>query len=145
MCHKNAAWMRWGLLVVVPLAGLPAGCGTIFGPSPEALLSGTWSLTTPSTSDLTQLLLTFDQNGVLTTVVYKVVPGITIESNAPTGTTTVAGSNVTITADFIGGSLSFNGTLNAAQTVIDGTFTTTITVGTLIISIDSGPGTLTKQ
>jgi hypothetical protein len=145
MCHKNAVWMKWGFLLVLPLTGLPTGCGTIFGPSPETVLAGTWSLTTPSSTDLTQLLLTFNQNGALTTVVYKVGTGITITSNAPTGTTTVAGNNVTITADFIGGALSFNGTLNAAQTVIDGTFTTTITVGTLVISIDSGRGTLTKQ
>ena len=145
MDRKNSLSMGWRLLLVVPLACLPSGCGTAFSPPPEAVLSGTWTLTTPSSVPLTQLLLTFDRNGTLTTIAYKLGADITITTSSVAGTTKVTGKDVSIATAFLGGSLEFNGTLNDADTEITGTLTTQITVGTITVTINGGPGTLTKQ
>jgi hypothetical protein len=144
MSHKKLLSVRWGLLLAVVCTGLPISCGVLFSPPAAAVLAGTWELTTPSTASLTQLLLTFDQNGNLTTVTYKLGTEITVTESAPVSTTTVDGKNVTISATFLGNSLDFNGTLNEADTVITGTLSTRIALGTIVITIDGGPGTMTK-
>jgi hypothetical protein len=136
---------KWGLLLVVPLVVLPAGCGVVFPPPPEAVLEGTWEVTSSSSLSLTQLLLTFDQNGDLTRVTYKLGTEVTITAPSPSGTSTVSGKDVTIAATFLGNSLIFNGTLNDSDTVINGTLTTQITVGLIVVTINNGPGTFTKQ
>jgi hypothetical protein len=41
--------------------------------------------------------------------------------------------------------LVFSGTLNADATVVEGRLTTLITAGSLVVSIDNGGATLTKQ
>jgi hypothetical protein len=145
MRRMNWLSMKWALLSVAPLAVLPIGCGGTFPPPAEAILAGTWALTTPSTVALTQLLLTFDGNGDLTTVTYEVGGGITITDSSPSSTTRVDGKSVTISTEFFGNTLAFEGTLNDTDTVIDGSFTTRIAMGSIVITIDNGPGTLTKQ
>ncbi len=93
------------------LAVLSAGCTPV--PPATAVLAGTWKLTTPSdVTNLTELLLTFDSNGNLSNVTYKIGDKATITSPTPTATTAVAGQNVTISATFVGNSLSFSGVLN---------------------------------
>jgi hypothetical protein len=71
--------------------------------------------------------------------------GITVTDSSPSSTTRVDGKSVAISTEFFGNSLAFEGTLNDADTVIDGSFTTRILLGSILITIDNGPGTLTKQ
>jgi hypothetical protein len=130
--------------VVISLAGLlVAGCPSPT-PPPEAILAGTWELTTEETTELEQTLLTFDANGNLDKVVYQ-IGNITFTDNNPRGSTTVNGQTVTIDATFAGSGQIFNGTLNADNTVITGTSGTVIRFGNLTIDIDNGAVTLTKQ
>ena len=49
---------------------------------------------------------------------------------------------MTISASFVGNSLTFNGTLNDTDTVITGNLTTQISLGGLGVTIDNGPATL---
>ena len=109
------------------------------------MLAGSWSLTTPESTDLTQMTLTFDENGVMTSVQYKIGDTATVTATAPTSSSDVNGSDVVIASTFNGNSLTFNGTLNGAASVINGRMTTLISSGSLVISIDNGPATLTRQ
>lgn len=132
-------------LVLVALASAP-GCITITPvPPPEAVLAGTWKLTTAQSTDLVQTLFTFDARGQLDQVSYKVGGNVTITNNAVLAKTSVDGENVTIISAFVGNSIIFNGTLNADQTVITGTTGTEIKLGGITISIDNGAMTLTRQ
>ncbi|HVP12245.1 MAG TPA: hypothetical protein VMV94_13790 [Phycisphaerae bacterium] len=146
MNRKDSLPMKWGLLLMVPFTCLPAGCGVLFAPPPEAVLAGTWNLTTQTTEPLTQLLLTFDQNGTLTTIVYQIGTDLAITTAVVSSSTDVNGKQVTISTTFLGGTLSFNGTLNDANNVITGTLTTEIVLAPLTtVTINGGAATLTKQ
>ena len=134
-----------GLAFVILLAGVSGGCNSFFPPPPEAILAGTWSLTTSSVPDLTEFLLIFDQNGHLTTVEYRIGSDLLITAPAPESSTTVDGTEVFISAIFFGNSLNFHGLLNDSNTVITGTLTTRIDAGIAIITINDGPATMTKQ
>ncbi len=145
MCYTYVKAIGRMLMVVAPLALVAAGCPTTEPPA-EAVLAGTWEVsTTPEESDLTQLLLTFNQNGDLQTVTYQVSDNTVITVPSPLGNTNVEGQEVTISSTFLGNSLSFSGTLNETNDVIEGNITTTITVGGIVITIDNGEATLTKQ
>jgi hypothetical protein len=134
-----------GLTFVILLAGVSGGCGTIFQPPPEAILSGTWSLTSSSIPGLTELLLIFDRNGHLTDIEYRIGSDVLITAPAPTSSTTVDGTEVSIAATFLGNSLTFHGLLNDSNTVITGSISTRIDVGIAVITINDGPATMTKQ
>lgn len=136
------------LVLVAPLAAIRATCIPDDQPPPppaEAVLAGTWAVAVEAAPDLEQLTLTFDENGQLSSVVYKVSDNAEITVPSPTGTTSVSGKDVTIAGTFLGNSLEFEGTLNDTNTVITGTITTEITAGSAVITIDNGPATLTKQ
>ena len=126
------------------LATLALYSGCISVTSPEAVLHGTWKLTTDQTTDLTETLLTFDTNGQLTSLSYTAA-GVTATNDSITGTSRVDGDNVTITTAFGANSVNFNGTFNAAKTVITGEGDTSATLGGITISVVNGPVTLTKQ
>ncbi len=132
-----------GFTLIVPLALLTAlsGCLSPPPPPPEAVLAGDWSLTAPET-DLSNLMLRFDENGALTLVVYKIGDSATLFQTSPVATSDVNGDAVAIVATFDGNSLSFVGTLDG--NTIDGRITTTITSGSLILVIDDGPATMTR-
>jgi hypothetical protein len=132
------------LLLVLPLAGLRATCIPNQPPA-EAVLAGTWAVTVAAAPGLEQLLLTFDEEGQLSTVTYKVADNAVITVPSPTGTTSVSGQDVTITGTFLGNGLEFEGILNSTNTVITGTLTTHIVVGSAVVTIDNGAATLTKQ
>ena len=118
--------------------------GCIIIPSEASELQGTWALTTAQSTNLGQTLLTFNEEGALTSVSYTIA-GVTITDHAVTASSHVTGNNVTITASFAGNSINFVGTFNADKTVITGDAGTTITIGGITISIDNGAVTLTKQ
>jgi hypothetical protein len=132
------------LLTVVTLGSvlLYGGCGVL---PPEAVLSGTWKLTTDEASTLPDTFLIFNSNGVLTTIQF-VVAGATISETVLTGSTTVTGTNVTISQGFGGtSSLNFIGTLNTTNTVITGNLQTIINLGAITITLPGTPATMTKQ
>lgn len=145
MCYQSVKSIGRLLILIMSLAIVGAGCPSMEPPA-EAVLAGTWKVeTTPQEDDLTQLFLTFDQNGALQTVMYQVTDNAVITVPSPLGTTNVEGQEVTISSTFLGNSLSFDGTLNATNDVIEGNITITITVGGIVITIDNGEATLTKQ
>jgi hypothetical protein len=132
------------LLTVITLGSvlLFGGCGVL---PPEAVLSGTWKLTTDEASTLPDTFLIFNSNGVLTTIQF-VVGGATISQTIQTGSTTVSGTNVTISQGFGGtSSINFIGTLNTTNTVATGTLQTIINLGTITITLPATPATMTKQ
>jgi hypothetical protein len=144
MCRMHVRGVKTIVLFVSVLAILPAAC---FNPAPPAtaVLAGTWAVTSPSAGQLNQLLLTFDSNGNLQTISYQVSNNATITVPSPVGTTSVDGDNVTITSTFNNNGFVFEGVLNSEKTVINGTVTTQITSGDVVVTINRGAATLTKQ
>ena len=127
-----------GLMVFMP------GCGLFVTPPPEAVLAGTWDLIPEGATDLQQLQLTFDEDGVLTQITYQVTDSIMLTVPSPLSETDVAGSGVTITATFNGNGLVFTGQLQGTTPEeIDGNLTALISVGDVIVSIDYGAATMT--
>ena len=140
-CNRALA-LGW-TTVALAMLSVCSGC---IPPTPPAtsVLAGTWELTTETTSNLSQVFLTFDADGVLTKITYQ-INNITIDANAPVADTDVDGDQVEIVAGFAGNHLTLTGTLNADRTVIVGTTFIQITLGTVTVTIDNGPATLTKQ
>jgi len=131
-------------LSVVALGSLLGGCVPA-APPPEAVLEGTWLVTVEQNPDLQSLLVTFDGSGNVTQVEYKLGDNATITVTNPVGVATVNGQDVILSATFNGNGLTFDGTLNSDNTVINGSLTTQISVGGLLITINNGPATFTKQ
>jgi hypothetical protein len=133
---------RWaGVILPGLLMVLVAGCGT---PHPEAIMAGTWKLATTSDSGLGETLLTFNQNGKLTEINFK-IGVLTATYRDLSDRTIVNGDSLTIDSTFLGNGLLFNGILNSDQTVVVGKLTTQIKIPLLTITIDGGDATLTKQ
>lgn len=146
MSRMNAGRAGRVMLLVVSVAGLLGGCSILFPPtSPEAVLAGTWAVTVQNAPDLKQLLITFNSTGNVTSVSYKLGDNATITVPSPVGVAEVNGTSVTISATFNNNGLTFNGTLNSTNTVITGSLTTQIVVGSVVVTVDNGPATLTKQ
>lgn len=137
--------MRIVALLGMFAALLPAGCGWLAPPPDTAVLAGTWSVTAESTPNLNQLLLTFDENGNLDTIQYKVGDNVLVTVPSPLATTDVDGDDVTITAQFNESGLVFNGVLDPAGNVITGNLTTQIKSGDIIITVNNGAATMTRQ
>jgi hypothetical protein len=132
------------VLSITVLAIVPAACVKPATPA-TSVLAGAWKVTTPSSPELTELLITFDSNGNLETVTYQLGNNATVTWQHPLGTTAVDGSDVTISATFNNNGLVFEGTLSSDNTVITGNVTTQITAGNAVVTINNGPATLTKQ
>jgi hypothetical protein len=119
-------------------------------PAPEAVLEGTWELTGDLLdSDVSQFLITFDQDGQISAIRY-VYDNFTIVINADElvdSFANVDGQEVFISASWGSGStLTFNGTLNAAETEIVGTTSYRLVIAPLIIvEVPTGPAVLTRQ
>lgn len=142
---KLTKWNR-PCVVVVGAALLAATTGCPFSSPPEAVLEGTWKLTTSQALNppVTDWLLTFDKNGDLTEVKYT-ANAATVTWDRPRATTNVDGSDVSISGERSGGSLTFEGTLDSTNTVITGKLTSTLEVGSATITVDHGDATMTKQ
>ncbi len=100
---------------VLLLIASPA-CLTSPPPPPEAVPTGTWELTTEEGADLAQLVLTFDENGGPARVTYKLGNVVPIVSPARSGATSVKVGRLRSCA-----------------------------AASLVVSIDNGEATLTKQ
>jgi hypothetical protein len=133
------------IFLATAVAGLAALTGCPPTPPPEAVLEGTWEMTTTESTDLTQLLLTFDAQGDLSRITYQLDGGTILIATSPTAATNVNGDDVSISVTFSSNALVFNGKFNNAKTVITGTTTTYITVGLFVVQINNGPAVLTKQ
>jgi hypothetical protein len=114
-------------------------------PPAEAVLAGTWTLTTQASTnpDLTQVLLNFDDNGELVSVTSIFLNAQATRTLTSTSTT-VDGSNVAVSSTTAGFTLNFTGTLNAAGDVITGNASWALTIGNTTITAQAGPATLTK-
>ena len=127
-----------GLLVVMP------GCAWLVAPPPEAVLFGTWDLTPDATTDLEQLQLTFDGDGVLTLITYRVTDSIPLTVLGPPSQTIVDEYGVTVVTTFSGNGLVFTGQLQGTTPEqINGNLTALISVGSVVVSIDYGAATMT--
>ncbi len=144
MIRTNSQAAGLILLSMAPLAVFLGGCPQP-APPPEAVLQGTWLVTVAQNPDLKTLLVTFDENGNVTEVQYKLGDNALITVTSPAGVATVNGQNVVISATFNDNGLTFNGTLNGDNTVITGNLTTQIVVGGVVVTVNNGPATLTKQ
>lgn len=133
--------------LLIGLMAVPAvvmiGCGPVT-PAAEAVLAGRWELIQTEDTQLGQTFIVFDANGRLSELI-TVIGGITIRRTALVGTTTVVGSNVTVSLGFDANNLSFVGVLNPAQDAADGTLSTNISIGSTTIGIDEGAARLVRQ
>jgi len=143
---KSSNVCRWWRLAAGTIVVLCGACITVdTTPPPEAILAGTWQLTTEQTTELTQTFFTFDSAGQLDKVTYKIGDNATITDNSPRGTVSVSGASVTIDATFAGSGQIINGTLNDENDVITGDSGTVIRFLSIEINVDNGAITLTKQ
>ncbi len=142
MNRRSSRAIKCALVLAAPLVVALPGCPSLL---PTAVVEGTWALTAQNAPNLNELLITFNSTGRVTHVTYQLAGGSVISVNAPVGTVTVSGKNVSVNTTFNGNSLTFNGTLNSANTVITGSITTHIVVGAVTVTINNGPATLTKQ
>lgn len=135
-------------LAVFGLSGVLAlsvgGCPPVTTPG---VLTGSWDVsTTPaiSTPNLSFIVFGFDDNNQLT-VIKAVFENSTLVMNSPanfTATTTVSGSNVTITSGTGSAgvlTIQYTGTLNSTDTVVTGTgsFVLTTNLGTITVPANS--------
>lgn len=141
MYSRNARW----ILLLSCSAVFFGGCSWFFVLPPEAVLEGTWSLQVAGNPDLSKLYLTFDRYGDLQTIQYQVGDNALITVPSPVSQTNVTGNAVSIAASFSGNTLAFTGTLDSAQDVATGSLTTLITFDGIIISINNGAATMTRQ
>ena len=129
------------LLLAIPFT-LVSGC--VSPPPPEAVLAGTWQLTQETDEQLTDFFLTFDSSGNLVKLSFTVGDNITVESPITSATVSVQGAAAQITTECMAGDLTFNGTLDETNNIIQGQLTSTITVFGISIIIDNGAATLTR-
>ncbi|MBI5763572.1 MAG: hypothetical protein HZA51_08625 [Planctomycetes bacterium] len=129
-----------GLFVVALLAVVPS-CNIGFNVTPpaEAILFGAWNVLLASNPSLQEILV-FNESGRL--VERRITVGATTVSQPDVHRLTrVSGNNVRIeTSD----NNVFEGTLNADKNIIDGKFSTILTIGSTTITTDNGGVTLTK-
>jgi hypothetical protein len=139
-------YMKVLLALVVPVGVVLCGGCPAAAPPPEAVLAGSWALTTNQPSNLPPTVLNFDANGNFTSIVYT-VGGATITQTPINGSTLVSGTTVTVSQSLTNGSsLNFVGQLNAANTQASGTLIATLNITSILsIQFSSVPATITKQ
>lgn len=144
------------MLRVLVLLAMPAAVALSVGGCPiftetEGVLNGSWNATSAAgfeNPNLVRVTLGFDDANQLTVIKYVFVDATVVQTSPAnfTATTTVSGSDVTITVTSNGArAFEFTGTLNSTDTVITGTGTINITTsrGTIIVPA-GGAITLTK-
>ncbi len=120
-----------------------SGCAA--PPPPEAVLSGTWQLTTDQPSTLPTTFLIFDTNGNLTTLQF-VTNNATITQSNLNSNTLVNGSAVTVSATFGVSTISFNGTLNSVNPFATGTLSAQLNLSNgIVVNLNGVAATLSKK
>jgi len=124
-----------------------ASCNVRLGPPPpppEAALEGTWKFTLSTDPSLDEVLV-FDDTGRLVER-RRTVGATTISQTDIHRSTKVDGDSVTIEAvGDLGENNVFEGSFNADKTVITGTLSNVITLGSTTFTTKIGDATLTKQ
>ncbi len=139
-----------GALLVLTCLVVLTGCPINPIPTPpEAVLKGTWELRGDLVADeVSDFLITFNSQGEITRLSYR-FGFATIVVDDPTfiqSESNVDGDQVSIVVTWLlTNSLFFEGTLNTAQTQIDGTTSFVIKIGSVEINVPTGAATLTKQ
>lgn len=140
-----------GIALIIPLALLTAitGCPTPLPPPPEAVLSGTWELTGDVVApEVSNFLLTFDQNGNITRMSYQ-FNNFTVTADDPSfidSNATVSGSDVNIVATWLTvNNLVLDGTMNSALTQITGTASYRLVIGGVTVEVPAGAAQLAKR
>jgi hypothetical protein len=134
--------IRFNLIAPAALPLLLVFCGSCdVAPGATVVLRGTWEVVKDADPNGDKVLLTFDAFGNLTR--FAAVSGeTTVTTPNPTGTTTLDGLSITITASV--DSFKFEGTFNADFTEATGTqYTEWEWFGTLITT-NEGAATMTK-
>jgi len=142
-------WMEGSLLVAMLTI---AGCDILFPPAnPAEVLAGTWKAVfdEPGDLELFDIQLTFDSDGLLTTITATGPDGVTSSLAVADATTSeVDGDQVTITIPALGGTRVFEGTLSADQNSIDGSLSRDLELqlpsGDLGVTLPGGDLTLTR-
>lgn len=129
------------------LVGLLAGCPIT--PDPAAVLEGTWQVTFDEPGDLEgfDIQVTFDSSGQLVEITAESPDGGTATLDvADTSTTTVDGSDVTITIPAAGGARILEGTLSDDEDTIDGSLSQALELpsGDLVVTLPGSDLTLTR-
>jgi hypothetical protein len=137
------SYLKASLLVLTGISVLVfSGCAA--APPPEAVMSGTWKLTTDQPSALPTTYLTFDSNGNLTQIQFVTSKGTITQSNL-NSTTLVNGSTVTISATFGVSTVSFNGTLNSVDPFATGFLSTALNLSNgIVVNLTGVAATLSK-
>ena len=116
-------------------------------PGPEAILEGVWLLESDDQpQEVSDFLVTFNSFGQVTRVEFMFEDSeVVIEPQNLQSSADVEGNDVTITVSWGVNNVTFEGTLNADQTVITGTSTLRITVGGITVTQPAVDAVLTKQ
>ena len=124
---------------LVLVSGSNCNIGFNVTPPAEAVLFGAWNVALATDPGLSEILL-FNESGRL--IERRITGGATTLSQQDVHRLTrVVGNNVRIeTSD----NNVFEGTLNEAKYIIDGKFSTILTIGSTTITTDNGGVTLSK-
>jgi hypothetical protein len=143
-------WCVCLALVAVGMTLSLGGCAP--SATSKAVLAGTWVLAEQynPNPDLTDLRLTFDGGGELVSLCYEYLGATTtLDETALRSSSTIDGDDVTIVASFGDNKynrFSFNGTLNADGTAIDGSTGFVVAeTGYMGVYCPTGPAMLNKQ
>ena len=113
---------------------LLGGCPVV--PPASSVLEGVWMATTEEDVDVE---ITFDENGVVVTVVATNDQDVTAELTVTGATTTIEGDNVTLQIPAGDVTVTFQGTLSDDQNTLQGTLSRDIEVGdALVVTIPGG-------
>ncbi|UCC32288.1 MAG: hypothetical protein JSU86_08400 [Phycisphaerales bacterium] len=134
-------------LFVVASLGFVCGCPVVPAPGPEAVLEGTWSITPAEPGDFADwdFEAVFDSSGNLTELSgTRPEDGATASLDIDDATTTLDGSDVTISIPDPAGTRVFTGTLSDDQNTMTGSITQEIDLGDLEATLPGGELTLER-
>lgn len=112
----------------------------------DAVLTGTWEHLPGQGVDpgeLRQFLVEFDENDSPIQVIYKIGEDVTVIDDAPSGLFTAADDAVTLVLQFTGGTLLFEGAIEA-EDELSGEVTISITNEDTTVDIEAQPATLLR-
>ena len=132
--------MKKAFIPLVGLVCMVAGCSN--NTSDTAVLAGTWTMDfTPPVAF--EVEATFDSDGVLTTITATPPVGDSIVLTVTDSTSTVDGSDVTITIPTAAGSSTFTGTLSSDQTSMTGSLSQLVELPSGDLTVPAGDVTFT--
>lgn len=138
---------KLSIFAVVLGAGLMAGCPFTpgNGGGDATVLEGTWDVTLAEPGDLVEITATFDADGKLQTITAENAAGGTATLEVDDATTsTVDGSDVTVTIPAAGGAITLEGTLSEDEDTIEGTLSRELDLQSGDLTIPAGDVTLTR-